>query len=279
MRGWRKSANIAKGWKGTKLWVAFFHWVVLRVFLQEVANLLKEVVADNVAFENKLEDVLGKEFEDLLTSVEQKTQKAKSSQFLESVLHEVSFVSGKMDKFSENLGEEHSESLEIKENKIKQSNHEFRKTIRLFSEDGNFSQDEAKRYFKEMKKLETMFTKKIMALKKDYNTKHVKIKTATDNKMGELRISLQRLKEEFQFREVVIKEIRDVQSKIKTGVYDKKLTIKRYSAEIRRLAHSNFSNVNNLEHFITDFEDLAKNISEFLSYLSTKENGTFKTCD
>lgn len=79
------------------------------------------------------------------------------------------------------------------------------------------------------------------------------------------------LKEEFEFREAAIKEIRNVQSEIKIDIYDKKLTLKRFSAEIRRLRHPVFANVDNFGRFKTNLKDLVDRIHGFEMYLLKKE--------
>lgn len=79
------------------------------------------------------------------------------------------------------------------------------------------------------------------------------------------------LKDELQFREEVMKEIRNVQSVIKIGIYDKKYTLKRFSAEIRRLTHPVFSDIENFSRLKTNFKDLAERILGFQMYLLKKE--------
>lgn len=53
---------------------------------------------------------------------------------------------------------------------------------RFFSEDGNFSQDEAKRYFSELRKLEATLVKKAQALQKDIDTKYLKLNNTIQQK-------------------------------------------------------------------------------------------------
>lgn len=57
---------------------------------------------------------------------------------------------------------------------------------RFFSEDGNFSQDEASRYFKELKKLEGTLLKKVQLLQKQVNVKSTKVKTTLQQKSSAL---------------------------------------------------------------------------------------------
>lgn len=80
------------------------------------------------------------------------------------------------------------------------------------------------------------------------------------------------LREELEFREQILKEIRKVQSDIKIGIYDKKYTLKRFSAEIRRLAHPVFANIENFSRFKTNFNDLVTRISGFQMYLVKRDS-------
>lgn len=78
-------------------------------------------------------------------------------------------------------------------------------------------------------------------------------------------------KEELQFREEVINEIRKLQTDLKLGIYDKKYTLKRFSAEIRRLSHPIFCDVENFGRFKTNFKDLIERMQGFQMYLLKKE--------
>lgn len=80
--------------------------------------------------ESKLETLLSKEYSDMDTCIQKKLQRARSSGVLETVLYEVSFTSGKLERIFDKIKEEQKEAVKVKENEIKESNQKFRKAIK-----------------------------------------------------------------------------------------------------------------------------------------------------
>lgn len=52
----------------------------------------------------------------------------------------------------------------------------------MFSEDGNFSKDEARRFFNELKKLDATLERKVQALQKEIDAKYQNLQAAIQQK-------------------------------------------------------------------------------------------------
>ncbi|XP_030748932.1 uncharacterized protein LOC115877010 [Sitophilus oryzae] len=95
--------------------------------------------------------------------------------------------------------------------KVKASNILFINSMKLFSEDGNYSVQEVKDYIKHLSKLEGQVEKAVTSAEKDTEVQKLKIVDSVKVRHDEVSHTLKIVKEEYIHKEYVEKKIRDLE--------------------------------------------------------------------
>lgn len=98
--------------------------------LQEIGIQMQEMCTITATFGNKLQMILEKQFEDLELRILRKVEMAKNSEVASAIAFEVEVTFRRLQTQAEDVIKEYAEIIEAKNNKIFESNHECRKSIK-----------------------------------------------------------------------------------------------------------------------------------------------------
>ncbi|KAK4881170.1 hypothetical protein RN001_004489 [Aquatica leii] len=149
--------------------------------------------------------------------------------------------------------------LRAKVAKIKKTSITFCTKMKLFYEGGNFNPDEAKHICKDLKKLEKQFKKSLKSIKKDIIKKQKVIQTDIKKDEAKILPILTQSLEEFQFNDMIIAIIQNLQVDLKNETYKLKFFIKKTEDQlqnVKQISELNDGKMQSLNLFETEFKKL-----------------------
>lgn len=90
---------------------------------------MEEMSVATTTIANKIQTLLDKEYESLEFRIQRKVETAKNSQLVSAISYEVEIASKKLETLATDMMKEYNETMETKQNRIFESNHEFRKSM------------------------------------------------------------------------------------------------------------------------------------------------------
>lgn len=90
---------------------------------------MEEMSKATAMIENKIQTLLEMEYEGLEFRIQRKVETAKNSQLVSAISYEVEIASKKLETLATDMMKEYSGAMEVKQNQISESNHEFRKSM------------------------------------------------------------------------------------------------------------------------------------------------------
>lgn len=98
--------------------------------MQEIGIQMQEMSTATATFGNKLQIILENECEGLEEQVMKKVEATKSSLAANAIAYEVDVIARKLENCADDIVSDYIDIIQDKQNKIFESNHEFRKSIK-----------------------------------------------------------------------------------------------------------------------------------------------------
>ncbi|XP_018330096.1 uncharacterized protein LOC108740311 [Agrilus planipennis] len=226
-------------------------------------NLKKDITNYYVEMQKMI-----KNFHENLGKMKEKINECKSESAMKCLISELTVAKQKCLNEIQDKREAIEKNQISKINTLKQAGSTFANSIKLFSEDGNFSPPEAKRYLKALAALEKVMKKKHVQLVKDLNLKRAKamevvMKTGNDAVTPFLNVL-----EEFVYADAIQNSIEKVKDEIKDTAVSLKSLVKLKQAEFFNIKDTAFATLelaggheilaDKLEQLLNNLRDLCQ---------------------
>ncbi|KAF5270153.1 hypothetical protein FQR65_LT17879 [Abscondita terminalis] len=148
--------------------------------------------------------------------------------------------------------------------KIKSSSMKFCTQMKLFYEGGNFNASEATSICKDLKKYEGVIKKLTKSIKKDISKHQKKTENEIAKEDAKILPILMQCLQEFQFNDLILAIIQNIQIDLKRETYNLKFFIKKADdqlEQIQTITKQGFSNMQDIEVFQDEFKKLCESLT------------------